>query len=41
MRGQRVRYNENGDGEVDESFWAQAAANQTAGRANDDGDESK
>ncbi|TFK74925.1 barren [Pluteus cervinus] len=26
MRGQRVRFNENGDGEVDEDFWAQAAA---------------
>ncbi|KII85841.1 hypothetical protein PLICRDRAFT_44259 [Plicaturopsis crispa FD-325 SS-3] len=39
MRGQRVRFNENGDGEVDENFWAQAAANQAAGRADDDGDE--
>ncbi|EGN96565.1 hypothetical protein SERLA73DRAFT_111171 [Serpula lacrymans var. lacrymans S7.3] len=40
MRGQRVRYNENGDGEVDENFWAQAAANQAAGRvAQEDGDE--
>ncbi|KAJ7113713.1 condensin complex subunit 2/barren [Mycena crocata] len=36
MRGQRVRYNEDGDGEVDENFWAQAAANQAAG--NDDED---
>ncbi len=25
--------NENGDGEVDENFWAQAAADQAAGRA--------
>ncbi|KAF9462939.1 condensin complex subunit 2/barren [Collybia nuda] len=28
MRGQRVKMNENGDGEVDENFWAQAAAGQ-------------
>jgi condensin complex subunit 2 len=42
MRGQRVRYNENGDGEVDENFWAQAAADQAAGRSvEDQGDESK
>ena len=41
MRGQRVRFNENGD-EVDENFWAQAAADQAAGRSNDDdGDESR
>jgi condensin complex subunit 2 len=41
MRGQRVRFNE-GDGEVDENFWAQAAADQAAGRTGDDeGDESK
>lgn len=40
MRGQKVRYNENGDGEVDENFWAQAAADQAAGRVDDDGDES-
>ncbi|KAH7911044.1 condensin complex subunit 2/barren [Hygrophoropsis aurantiaca] len=40
MRGQRVRYNENGDGEVDENFWAQAAANQAAGRDAEDRDES-
>ncbi|TFY72916.1 hypothetical protein EVG20_g107 [Dentipellis fragilis] len=39
MRGQRVRLNENGDGEVDENFWAQAAANQAAARDNEDGDE--
>lgn len=41
MRGQRVRYNENGDGEVDENFWAQAAADQAAGRDQEDADESK
>jgi condensin complex subunit 2 len=33
MRGQRAPVNENGDGEVDENFWAQAAANQAAGLA--------
>ena len=34
MRGQRARLN---DGEVDENFWAQAAADQAAGRnVNDD-----
>jgi hypothetical protein len=36
MRGQRVRLDE-GDGEIDENFWAQAAAN--AGRQGEDGDE--
>ncbi|KAG1781078.1 condensin complex subunit 2/barren [Suillus placidus] len=39
MRGQPVRFNENGDGEVDEQFWAQAAANQAAGRAAAENDE--
>jgi condensin complex subunit 2 len=39
MRGHKVRYNEDGDGEVDENFWAQAAAEQAAGRdGNDDED---
>jgi condensin complex subunit 2 len=34
MRGQRAPpLNENGDGEVDENFWAQAAADQAAGLA--------
>ena len=37
MRGRRARLN---DGEVDENFWAQAAADQAAGRQPDDGDES-
>ncbi|KAJ7743101.1 condensin complex subunit 2/barren [Mycena metata] len=37
MRGHKVRYNEDGDGEVDENFWAQAAADQAAGR-NDEED---
>ena len=42
MRGQRVRFNETGDGEVDENFWAQAAADQAAGRlAQEEGDESE
>lgn len=37
-----VRFNEAGDGEVDENFWAQAAADQAAGRlAQEEGDESK
>lgn len=40
MRGQRVRFNETGDGEVDENFWAQAAADQAAGLLAQDGDES-
>jgi len=41
MRGQRVRFNENGD-EVDENFWAQAAADQAAGRnVDEEGDESE
>lgn len=41
MRGQRVRFNETGDGEVDENFWARAAADQAAGLlAQEDGDES-
>ncbi|KAG5647899.1 hypothetical protein DXG03_007823 [Asterophora parasitica] len=35
MRGQRVRMNPDGDGEVDENFWAQAAADQAAGRRGD------
>ena len=39
MRGQRNPLNENGDGEVDENFWAQAAADQAAGRATSDGEE--
>jgi len=34
--------NHNGDGEVDENFWAQAAADQAAGRTGDqEGDDSK
>src|ERR1700761_7859613 len=41
MRGQRAALNENGDGEVDEHFWAQAAADQAAGRAGSDGDEGR
>ncbi|KAI0060991.1 barren [Artomyces pyxidatus] len=39
MRGQRAQLNTNGDGEVDENFWAQAAADQAAGRAANDADE--
>ena len=37
MRGQRARLNDR-DGEVDENFWAQAAADQAAGRRADDED---
>ncbi len=33
MRGRKAPLNENGDGEVDENFWAQAVADQAAGRA--------
>lgn len=34
--------NSNGDGEVDENFWAQAAADQVAGRGgNQEEDDSK
>lgn len=35
MRGSRARLNAN-DGEVDENFWAQAAAQQAAGRSGED-----
>ncbi|TDL23688.1 barren [Rickenella mellea] len=38
MRGYRARLNE-GDGEVDENFWAQAAADQAAGRNGEEVDE--
>lgn len=37
MRGRRVRLNEN-DGEVDEAFWAQAAADQAAANREHDAD---
>lgn len=42
MRGHRARLDDRGDGEVDENFWAQAAADQAAGQnANgEEGDES-
>lgn len=39
MRGHKVRFNEAGDGEVDENYWVQAAAEQAAGRIGDEGDE--
>ena len=32
MRGSRARLDERGDGEIDENFWAQAAADQAAGQ---------
>lgn len=42
MRGKRVRMNDDGNGEVDENFWAQAAAEQAANREHDqDGEDSK
>lgn len=40
MRHQNGRNNQQGDGEIDENFWAQAAADQAAAR-NQDGDDSK
>jgi condensin complex subunit 2 len=36
MRGQRGRLEDNPDGEIDEKFWAQAAADQAAGHVGDD-----
>ncbi|KAK2465681.1 hypothetical protein APHAL10511_002225 [Amanita phalloides] len=39
MRGHNVRFNEAGDGEVDENFWAQAAADQAAGRNDGEGND--
>ncbi|OBZ74203.1 Condensin complex subunit 2 [Grifola frondosa] len=39
MRGHRVRMDGRGDGEIDENFWAQAAANQAAGQDGEDADE--
>ncbi|KDR67994.1 hypothetical protein GALMADRAFT_231631 [Galerina marginata CBS 339.88] len=39
MRGRRARMNDDGDGEVDENFWAQAAADQAANRDHDDDDD--
>ena len=41
MRGQRISPKTNADGEIDENFWAQAAADQAAGRSGEDGNESK
>ncbi|KAI0343107.1 barren [Trametopsis cervina] len=41
MRGQRGRLEERPDGEVDENFWAQAAADQAAGRAEEDIDQTQ
>lgn len=35
MRGRKPRMNKD-DGEVDENFWAQAAADQAANRGHDD-----
>nr|GAT42949.1 predicted protein [Mycena chlorophos] len=39
MRGRNVKYNEDGDGEVDQNYWVQAAADQAAGRQGDDDDD--
>ena len=41
MRGQRVSLKTNADGEIDENFWAQAAADQAAGRSGVDGNDGK
>ena len=39
MRGQKVRMNPDGNGEVDENFWAQAAADQATGRTGNQEDD--
>ena len=41
MRGKRARINENGDGEVDADFWAQAAAEQGNRDHDPDADDSE
>lgn len=41
MRGRRLNPKTNADGEIDENFWAQAAADQAAGRSGEDGNESE
>lgn len=38
MSGRRVNPKTNADGEIDENFWAQAAADQAAGRSGEDGE---
>jgi hypothetical protein len=40
-RGQRSRLEDRADGEIDENFWAQAAADQAAVRAEDEINQSK
>lgn len=40
MRGQRSRLDDRPDGEIDENFWAQAAAEQAAGQNGEEPDES-
>ena len=41
MRGQRVPIGGDGDGKINENFWAQAVANRAAGQGTgDDGDNS-
>jgi condensin complex subunit 2 len=39
MRGRRVNPGTNAEGKIDENFWAQAAADQAAGRSGEDGNE--
>ena len=41
MHGQRVNPKTNADGEIDENFWAQAAADQPAGRLGESANEGK
>ena len=41
MRGRRGSPKTNAEGEIDENFWAQAAADQVAGRSGEDGNDSK
>ncbi|KAK7687927.1 hypothetical protein QCA50_009146 [Cerrena zonata] len=41
MRGQRSRLDDRPDGEIDENFWAQAAAEQAAGQNGEEPDETQ
>lgn len=41
MRGRPINPKTNAEGEIDENFWAQAAADHAAGRSGEDGNESK
>jgi len=41
MRGQQLSPKTNADGEIDENFWARAAADHAAGQTGEDGNESE